>query len=510
MFIGDSSLTGIIDSKCIEELGMPELILMEHAGYQAADRIDKIKDIYKDDKIMIVCGVGNNGGDGFVIARILKRKGYDVSVVIIGDTSKMSNSTRTNYQIIKKLDIEVLYMDRDTFESKKVSFQRRLKEATIVIDAIFGSGLNRNIEGIHKTIIQLINDSLSDLNNVVSIDIPSGLNATTGEVMGISIEADYTITFEYFKKGFLRYSSQEYTGKIFVESIGVPNIVYKNLDIRDKFVDEDYIRYLLKNKPDFINKGSNGRVAIFAGSKGMYGAAYMCTRAAVRTGSGLVTLVCDEDVQKTVSVRFSEEMTCLKSEKKRLEKLIEKVDCVAFGPGIGASIESKMSLKNLLESYDGPLVMDADGLNILDSEVFSEGHKFVLTPHLGEFSRLTGLSIDEINTDRLGHAKEYAKKTNTVLVLKGKNTIITDGKRSIVNTTGNCAMANGGMGDVLTGIITSFIGQGYSSFDGAVLGVYFHGLCGDEIYQDSEVVNPTDILEMLPKTIKSFKKNKVK
>lgn len=505
MYIGDSSLTSVIDKKCIGEIGIPEIVLMEHAGMVASERIVKLKDITIDDSIMIVCGVGNNGGDGFVIARLLRQKGYEVSIVVIGDISKMSYSTSANYQISKNLDIEILYLDKESFENKRQSFQRRLKSASIVIDSIFGSGLNRNIEGLYKTVIQLINDSIYDLNKIVSIDIPSGFNATTGEVMGASIEADYTITFEYYKKGFLRYDATKYTGKVFVEKIGVPRIVYKNLDIKDRFVDREYIDKILKVKPDFINKGDNGKVVIFGGSRGLYGAAYMSTRAAVKTGSGLVTLVCDEDVQKVLSTRFTEEMSCLKSEKKRLEKILSNASCIAYGPGVGNTIESKMYEKKLLSEYSGNIVLDADGINMFEKSYMHSGLNMVITPHMGEFSRLIGVDIEEINRDRIEYAKKYALENNLVVVLKGKNTIITDGEKSIVNTTGNKSMANGGMGDVLTGMITSFIGQGYNIFDGSVLGVFFHGLCADYLAKEREVVNPTDILEYIPIAIKKFR-----
>lgn len=270
----------------------------------------------------------------------------------------------------------------------------------------------------------------------------------------------------------------------------------------EKYVDRKYILEMFKIRKDDCNKSDCGKVLVYAGSRGYYGAAYLTTRAATRTGSGLVSLICDHDVQKVNAIRLIEEMTCSIEESVRVNKLLRNADAVAFGPGMGNTPATKNKLENLLNKYKGPLVIDADGINVLDRNFIDINKRTILTPHLGEFSRLIGVGVEEIKSNRVKYSKEFAKKASCIIVLKGKNTIITNGEDVYINTTGNPGMANGGMGDTLTGMITSLCGQGYDIFKAAIFGVYLHGLCGDYIYEDNFTVNANDLNKVIPKIMK--------
>lgn len=270
----------------------------------------------------------------------------------------------------------------------------------------------------------------------------------------------------------------------------------------ERFIDKEYVLANLRERKDDCNKIDCGRVLVFAGSKGLYGAAYLTARAATKTGSGLVTLVCDSDVQKINAVRLIEEMTCNIENEDRVIGLIDRADAIAFGPGCGNNLLTRNRLRKLIKYYDGTLVIDADGINVLDSSFVDKNHRTILTPHMGEFSRLTGTSVEEIKKDRVGYAKDFAEKSGAIVVLKGKNTVVTDGLQVYTNTTGNPGMASGGMGDALTGIILSLCGQGYDNFTAACIGVYLHGFCGDYLYDDNYIVNANDLIKYIPKILK--------
>lgn len=521
MYISNTDFTEIIDKLCIEKYGIPEIVLMENAANVASRRIINIvrdenrnfeyNSLSKKVKIMIFCGVGNNGGDGFAISRLLANEGYSVSVIVVGNLEKMTPSSKINYNIVKNMDIEIFHSDEfDLAYCISVNSNKNI----IIIDSIFGVGLNRNIEGKYKDIIEGINLISSNNYNVsvISIDIPSGLDGTTGEIKGISVKSDYTITFEYYKNAFLRYDLERIIGCVYVEKIGVPSNVYKDIKLHPEFISQEYISNILIDKNTYSHKGDFGKVCIFAGSKEYSGAAYLSTRAAVRTGSGLTTLISTKEIEKLVVPKFKEEMYCSIDDIERVKKLLDKSDSIGFGPGYSYDVENTDILRKLIKSKKS-IVIDADGIDML-GELINENidlSNCVITPHLAEFSRLSGYELKDIQQNRILFAEKYSRENNLVVVLKGKNTIITNGDKTMVNTTGNYSMANGGMGDVLTGIITSLIGQGYDIFNASCLGVYLHGLCADLLFENQEVVNASDILEILPKAIRLLKNvNKVR
>lgn len=528
MIIEKGNLTNQMDKICMESFKIPAIVLMENAATSAHNRIKKIleeENTCGKMAFVILSGPGNNGGDGLVIARKLSIDGHSIKVVFVGEEENMTESTRTNMEILKSMKVDIISFKPDHFHKLDTKLASIFSKADYIVDSLVGVGLNRDLDFSYMGLVGMINRVKEGYDTrVISIDTPSGIDATSGKVMGDAIEADYTITFEYFKKGFLNYSIEDYLGQVFVEPIGIPDKVYdyiqEDLDFKNTcFIEKSYIRGLLRSRKPNSNKSDLGRVLIYAGSKGYYGSAYLASRAATRTGSGLVTLVSDGETIDINSSRLVEEMTCLETERQRLDNLISRADAIAFGPGKADKEVAKEQIDTLLSDlnrlildgvqsndngdYKKPsLVIDAGGLDVFDPKSVSESIDIVMTPHSGEFARMIGMTGKEVDENRLDLVRDYARKNGVVIVLKGKNTIVTDGHRALVNTSGNPAMANGGMGDALTGMITSLCGQGYSAFDSATLGVYLHGLIGDEIFKDNYIVNAKDLIKMIPKIIK--------
>ena len=531
IYIGDKTTTAKVDRTCIEKYGISELVLMENAATSAFYRILEIeKEIYRNIKdrirdtdfedfdssifsglpfkrIAILCGSGNNGGDGFVLARKLKAAGRKVDILFVGNQDKMSQSAQTNYDIIQRLGLDIKHYDNMAdIESEIESLMTEIDKYDVLIDAIFGVGINRPVASKYRPLFEAVNSyRLKNETRIIGIDIPSGLDPDTGLPVsdrknpGVAIRCDYTISFDYFKKGFLNYESEEYTGRVYVESLGCKKDILEEVGLRDRFISKKDLEF---NRPkQCAHKGDFGRVCIFAGSKGFYGAARLATESAVGAGSGLVTLISDPDVQAVLAPNLVESMTCNYGDQARLDRLTESANSIAIGPGMGMNQLCIDTLSYISSRTSRPIVVDADAINAFKEADLRLSGRYILTPHLGEFSRLIGLEVDLIKKDRLYYAKKYARENRLVLVLKGKNTIITDGTRTIVNTTGNEGMARGGMGDCLTGIIASLAAK-YDPFEAACKGVYLHGLCGDLIYKDSFTVSPSDLIKIIPKVMK--------
>ena len=337
--------------------------------------------------------------------------------------------------------------------------------------------------------------------------MPSGINATTGEILGVCIKADKTISFEFYKRGFLKYETKEYIGDVVVERIGIPEYIIKKYDDNEYITSMDFVKDNIKAKNKFNFKSDFGKVTIFAGSKGFSGAAFIASEAAIKSGSGLVALVCDEDIQDIISSKLSEGMTANYKEENRINKLIEDSSAIGFGCGMGDNKLTLERLEYVLNKSNCPMIIDADGLNVLKNNINilkRYENRIIITPHLGEMSRLTGKSISYIKENRLDVAKEFAKENNIIVLLKGYETIITDGKIAYINPTGNSAMANGGMGDCLLGMITSFVGQGLEIFNAVVCAAYIHGYIGDILSKKLYTVNATQIINEIPSIMNEF------
>lgn len=486
-----------IDNYCINELGISELILMENAALKVINNID-LKD---NNYFTVICGTGNNGGDGFVVVRHLISLGKNVQAFLVGNVEKMTESCRTNYSILKNMKVNIISIE----DIKDIdALELYLMNSDVVIDALLGTGTSRNVEGIYDTVISTINQNSQF---TLSIDVPSGVNSDSGDIMGNCVDSNKTVTFELYKSGFLNYNSEKYTGEIIVEKIGIPEwVINKYHDggfVTDKYMFKEKVA--IRNK--YAHKGDYGRVLIFAGSKQYTGAAYICTEGAVRSGAGLITLCCDEDILEILRSKLTEAMTIASKDMEEVNKLLINSNCIAVGPGMGNNENTYKVLKFILENSKCPVVIDADGINVLSNNLnILENCKVsvVLTPHLGEMSRITGLPIDYIEKNRIKVAKEFAKEHKVTILLKGYNTVITDGDTVIVNPTGNSSMASGGMGDCLTGIITSFIAQGQSTIDAAMAGAFLHGYCGDVLSKDMFNVTAEDILGTIPYIIKKL------
>ncbi|APC79873.1 NAD(P)H-hydrate dehydratase [Clostridium botulinum] len=486
-----------VDNYSIENIGIPSIVLMENAALKIVSNID----LQLNNRFVIVCGKGNNGGDGLAVARHLHCLNKEVEVFIIEKSKNGTKDFKINYNILKNMNLNIKtirdYEDLDYLRES-------IMKSDMVLDAIFGIGLSRKIEGIYKDTISVINENSK---STLAIDVPSGLNANTGEIEGVCIEANTTVSFEMYKEGFLTYYRDKYLGNIIIESIGIPR------EVLDLFSNDLYIidKYMFKNnfkeRNKYAYKGDFGKALIIAGSKGFSGAAYLCTEAAVKSGTGLVTLATSNDIQNILSSKLEEAMTISYEDSKDVKNIMGKSSCIAIGPGMGKNNNTEELLRKIIRDYNKTMVIDADGINVLENNldiIKKANGEIVLTPHLGEFSRITGYDIDYIKENRLKLAKEFAKENKIILLLKGYNTIITNGKEVFVNSTGNSAMASGGMGDCLTGIITSFIAQGYDPLEATCLAAYLHGYCGEKLSSKMFCVNATHVLDYIPFAIKEL------
>lgn len=470
-----------IDRYTIEEIGISSMVLMERAAISVVEELEK--KIKFTDTILCICGTGNNGGDGIGIARILHQKGYQVAIRILGDKNNCSKETKQQYQIARKIGVK--------FEDKKETW-----EYTIIVDAIFGIGLTRNISGIYKDCIEQIN---REKHWVCAVDIPSGICGNTGKVQHIAIKADITVTFGYWKLGLLLYPGAEYAGKVIVKDIGfhIENVNTEfNRFIYDK---EDIIRLLPKRKK-YSNKGTYGKVLVIAGSKNMSGACFLSAKAAYRTGAGLVRIVTPEENRIIMQTSIPEAVLdtykpeTFEEDCKRIEKYIIESDSIVIGPGMGKGPEAEKLLQLVLKNSKVPTVVDADALYLLvklgkippyQKEKPCQWNlpkHFILTPHRKELAMLLGnqITVEEICEDFLSILSSCSNNPN-IVVFKDARTIVLKEKQYYVNISGNNGMATAGAGDVLTGIIAGLAGQGLPPFCAATLGVYLHGVAGDRI-----------------------------
>lgn len=486
-----------VDSYCINNIGIPSIVLMENAAEQVKKIISN-----KGNHFLVLCGEGNNGGDGLAIARKLFMEGKEVCVVICNGTGKRTEDFLINYNILNNIGVEILQLE-DIIERE--SFEKKICYYDVIIDCIFGIGLNRDIKGNTYKLIDMINKKAK---YKVSVDIPSGIDGNTGMIKGICVEADKTVTIETYKQGFFLGEACNYLGEIDVVKIGfLQSVIDKfseGIDILDKAEYENMIVCRKKNG----HKGDYGKILILAGSKRYTGAAYIASESAVRSGGGLITLIADNDIKEIMQTRLTEAMV-INYEDKDLEKLIKTADIIACGPGLGQTEKSKGILKKVIDESECNLVIDADAINIIskDSELLKQVRgRAVFTPHSGEMARLTGKSIKEVNDNRINICREFAKTNDVVVLLKGYKTIIASESRCIVNPTGNSKMATGGMGDCLTGMIAALIGQEKDIFIGTILAAYVHGLIGDELAKERYSINARDIIKLIPETLNKLQR----
>ena len=493
MYIMSTNKCKKVDRYTIDEIGIPSIVLVENAANEIVNKVVNL-----GEKFIVFCGNGNNGGDGLAIARKLILKNKDVYVVIINRAGKCSSDFSINLNILEKITTNIAYIKTD--EDIK-SLMPTFNNYNIAIDCIFGVGLNRSLDSFYIKLINIINECAGIK---VSIDVPSGLNADNGEIMGASIEADITYTFEVIKRGFIEYKALSYLGELNVLNIGIPEDAKKVNSENIFILDRDQYAQILKKRSLYGHKGKYGKVAILAGSKGYTGAAYIATEACVKSGAGLTTLVSSKYVQDKLSCKLIEAMTLDIEESDKVKKLLNDSDVIAIGPGMTEEKVYKDILSDIGNHGDKFFVVDAGALQLIardKSMMNALKGKAIFTPHPGEMARLIGKSISFVEDNRLEVAKRYAKENEIIVVLKGYNTVITDGNNVYINNSGNSKMASGGMGDCLTGIISALIGQRHSLINSALLGTYIHGVAGEFASNEKYCTVASEVIENISKVM---------
>lgn len=499
-----------IDRYAIEEIGLKEELLMENAGQAFVNCILPL--LEKDTaRIAVLIGVGNNGGDGFVISRSLLEKGYQVDVWLIPPTNKLKGAARYHLEVFLKCGYRFLSYGA----TASAGFAEKIIRNTHVVDALLGTGLEGPLRSPYKEIIENVNQLDC---TIFSVDLPSGLSADGDSEISSAIKADHTITLQRPKLGAFTYPSREYYGVLFTVDIGIPRLAIDQVSTdRFQWTEKDVIQTFPVRKPS-SHKGSHGKALIIAGSKTMTGAPILTTKACLRLGAGLVTLATPDLAHETIASQIIEATFHLCPSKNgeidylnlNDEFLDNSYDAIAVGPGIGRSNKG-MFLESLLKSYDKPLIIDADGLyylkNYLNMLPTRKGVT-VLTPHLGEFAYLTEHSIGTIEKHRFQLSKQFAIRYGVYLVLKGPYTIVTTPSgQQFINTSGNSALAKGGTGDVLTGMVLALVMQQKDVQSAISNAVFLHGKAAD--YLTSNGFSPisivaSDLVEAMPQVLNHF------
>lgn len=498
-----------LDNRAIKDYGIPELVLMENAGIGTVQAIMETFGELENRTVMIVAGQGNNGGDGLVIARHILQRGGFPTVFLMAESSKIKGAAAINLNILNNLDIPVYPIPN---EERLQSLQNFLPECDLIIDAIFGIGLKRPVKGHFAGAIALINQTPVP---VVSVDIPSGLDSDTGMPKPLSVRANLTVTYGLAKPGHFTGLGPAMTGALVVVDISIPPIVIEEADLQVEVLENHSVSCAIPYRRANSHKGTYGHLMVLAGSKGKTGAALLCARGALRSGVGLVTIITPDDLNQIFETALPEAMTfplagspggySTVADYQEIDQILKNKQALVIGPGLGQNIETGKLVSQLYQEQKLPMVVDADALNLLasdDSILAKHRGSRILTPHPGEFARLTGRTIDEIQANRLEIARNFAAKHNVVMVLKGPNSVIADPDgRVAINSTGNSALATGGSGDVLAGFIGSLLAQGQSPWQAATLGVYGHGLAADQLTEDNDIQSgllASEIADELP------------
>lgn len=476
-----------IDKSTINDYGIPGLLLMENAAAAVASEAVSMLGDSAGSVITAVAGRGNNGGDAFAAARLLHGKGYDVRVFLAGSKAGISGDALTNMSMLEKIGIRIIEIN----DIEDISLlNANLRESQLILDGVFGTGLSRDVGGIAASAIESMNLSGKP---ILSIDIPSGIDGTDGSIRGVCIKADTTVTFCMPKLGLVLNPGCEYAGRLNVADIGIPRCVIAAQDIWTEIIDAGMVSGLIPQRKPDSNKGSYGRAFIVSGSAGMTGSGRLACTAALRVGAGLVYAGVPESLSGIYGSALTEPVIIPLPDggKGYLSEaseagIIERtggMDAVAIGPGLSTAEGVKRLVEKVIAECEAPMVLDADALNVIsgNTEILKQLKKdAVITPHPGEMARLTGLTVSEVQKDRVGTAERFASEYGVVTVLKGNRTVVAAPDGSIfINPTGNAGMATAGTGDVLTGVIAGLIAQGASVKEAAVAGVYLHGLAGD-------------------------------
>lgn len=494
-----------MDRAAMETFGIEEAILMEHAGLASTSVLSQQVGGILNKTFIIVSGVGNNGGDGFVVARLIHSAGGRVNVFLIGDADKLRGAAAANYRILKRLPIEAYSI------SSLEDIRHDVMNCDIIIDAIFGTGLDRDIGGLAAEVIDLLNGSGK---RILSLDLPSGINGNTGVIMGRAVRADHTVTFGLPKLGAMLFPGYDCCGKLHCTHISFPPSLYNSADL--SIETNDFITLPARNKN--AHKSSIGQALFIAGAQGYYGAPYFAAMSFLKAGGGYSRLAAPSSIGAVIAERGSEIVFIPQKEtpagslslenREGLLALADKTNVVVIGPGMSLEAETQQLARELIAGVTKPVVVDADGLRAVAADpmiIKKRRAATVLTPHLGEMAALTGKSVAEIEADKISVLKKTASSLNSIIVLKGAHSLIggPDG-RIFINLSGNSGMATAGAGDVLTGAIAAMSALGLAIEEAVRKGVYIHGLAGDLAAgeQGEDGMTAEDILNHLPKAMK--------
>ncbi len=501
-----------LDTRTINDIGVPGIALMENAGAGAARALTRAYGPVRDKRVVIFCGPGNNGGDGLVIARHLHQQGCRPEVVLLADPSRLTGDAATNLAVVQHLPIP-LHIALDEEEVGRTA--SLVNGAHCIVDALFGTGLTRPVAGRFAAAVEAINRAALP---VLAVDIASGLDSDTGQVLGVAVRAERTVTFGLPKPGHWLHPGREHTGRIETVDIGIPPEVVASARIATRLLNRDWVAAALPHRPPTAHKGTCGHMLVLAGSTGKTGAALLAARGGLRSGAGLVSLCVPADLAPIFETAVAEAMTigvraCSgnldQNGIQEIEAALEGKRAAVLGPGTGTAAPTATLVRHLYTTLAIPMVVDADACTILGQDpgqIGKAGGPRILTPHPGEMSRLTALSTREIQADRLSVARDFAQRYGVVLLLKGASTVIAapDG-RVAVNPTGNPGMAAGGMGDVLSGIIGGLLAQGLSPWRAACCGAFLHGMAADDLARSHpQGYLAGEVADRLPRVVRSL------
>ena len=502
------------DRRTIEEIGIPSIVLMENAGRQIVAAMEAVYGNVGELQVAVLCGRGNNGGDGFVVARTLQQRGGDVGVFVIGQIADIRGDARTNVEILGRLGVTIVEINDE--QAWDLHFSE-ISACDVIVDAIFGTGLKSPLSGMLETVAADVNGSGIP---VIAIDLPSGLSADTPEPIGDCLHAALTVTLGAPKLPLVLPPGEAHAGDVVVADIGIPLEVFDALDgPRIELLTRERMRAAIAPRAPESHKGDFGHVLVIAGSRGKTGAAYLSAMAALRSGAGLVTIATPRSCQPILASLAPEYMTEALDETAEgaidlsaIDRVLEMpCDLIAIGPGLGTSPGTVAFVHALVDRGTVPLVLDADALNAFRDDVDRlagrDGRDIIITPHPGEMARLAGIPASAVQARRIEVAQQFAAAHQAYVVLKGHRTIVAgpDGQ-TFINPTGNPGMATGGTGDVLTGTIAAWLGQLLDAQVACTLGVYLHGLAGDlaEAEKGDVAMTASDVLAHLGTAIQEL------
>ncbi|HET8798747.1 MAG TPA: NAD(P)H-hydrate dehydratase [Thermoanaerobaculia bacterium] len=489
-----------IDRRTIERFGVPSIVLMENAALAV---VDAIFERWPDaDRIALVCGTGANGGDGFAVARHLENRGVVPVVIVAGDRAAIRGDARTNLTICERLGLPMFDIRG---ESEIESVLAHAADADLVVDALFGTGLNRAPQGLQAGVIRAIAELRIP---VLAVDLPSGANASSSEPFDPCVQAEATVTFAAPKLCHVFEPAALYCGEVIVADISIPEIAIDDEAVTLALITPKDVAPHVAPRLSSTHKGTYGHVAIVAGSPGRSGAAVLCARGAIRAGAGLVSVMTDAETAKLVHAGSIESMTYSGDD---LAAFLANKSAALVGPGLRDDEDAYERTRAIVGAIELPLVVDASGLNAFAgraSELNPHRRPRVITPHPGELARLLGGDAQAINADRIDAARTAARATQCVVVLKGHQTLVAEPDGHVfVNPTGNPGMASGGMGDVLAGIIAALLARDVDPVDAACTGVYLHGLAGDLVAEEmgDTGLAAIDLAEKVPRAIQRLR-----